>query len=134
MINDNVVRRGTANENKVTTQLMRWENTSFLIQNQPSHLASHPGEKFAFQSTVFATDYISSGSTVTMDKSSQHETGLNFARRVMNCGRLASLSCSTLFSSPGESPMQHSREDDFSGLIFDLSEDDRHRKRLCGQP
>ena len=22
----------------------------------------------------------------------------------------------------------------FSGLIFDLSENDRHRKRLCGQP
>jgi hypothetical protein len=36
--------------------------------------------------------------------------GLNFARRVMNCGWLAGLSCSTLFSSPGQLPTQHSRK------------------------
>ena len=38
MINDNMVRRGTANEDKVATQLMRCVITSLVTQNQPAHL------------------------------------------------------------------------------------------------
>jgi hypothetical protein len=79
MINDNVVRRGTANEDKVATQLMRWEITSFVTQNQPSHLTSNLAEKFAFSRcrpplrNRCYNDYISSRSTLMMDKISQHE-------------------------------------------------------------
>jgi hypothetical protein len=44
MINDNLVRRGTANEYKVAKQLMRWEITSLVTQSQPTHLPPPPSE------------------------------------------------------------------------------------------
>jgi hypothetical protein len=41
VINDNVVRRATPNHENVASQLVRWEITVFVIQNQANHFASN---------------------------------------------------------------------------------------------
>jgi hypothetical protein len=81
MINNYLVQVSTANHDNVINQLVRYEINSFPIQNQASHLTSYPPEKFAFNRSClplrnrFYNDYNSSGSTVTMEESSQHEKG-----------------------------------------------------------
>jgi hypothetical protein len=79
VINNYVVRWSPANHDNVVNQLVRYGNNSFVIQNQPSHLTSYSAEKVAFGRCCpllrnrFYNDYNSSSSTVTIEKSSQHE-------------------------------------------------------------
>jgi hypothetical protein len=48
MINDYLVRLGTANEDNVANELMRCEINSFGNQNQASHLTSNSIESLPF--------------------------------------------------------------------------------------
>ena len=58
IINDYLVRSGTANRNNVAPQLTHYETDSFAIQNQASHLAfnlvlsERSGEKVAYPSLI----------------------------------------------------------------------------------
>jgi hypothetical protein len=68
MINYYVVRWGATNEDKVASQLVRYETNSFAIKNQQSHLTSNLAKKFAFRWMLSAAEepFSSSSSRVTV--------------------------------------------------------------------